>query len=256
VVLKITILGTSGGILTATNSYTSILVDNSILLDCGEGTTQKLMQVNSIDSIKTICFSHLHIDHFMGISSLVLYFGLSNRKEELTVIGPSPLKKAMDNLFWLPYITGGIKSLTFKLHVKEMPEITEEVEVQGGYKIIYAETEHMAPAFAYRIEKNGETVCYSGDTRPNQNLVDLANKCDLLICDSTFSNEQTIRAYLAGHCTPSDATKMARDADCKKLVLIHFDPHFKKAISQSIEGLKNIFDREVLMADDLMEVEI
>ncbi|MHA2393952.1 MAG: MBL fold metallo-hydrolase [Promethearchaeota archaeon] len=254
--MKITFLGTAGGLLTEKRGYPSILIDQSILLDCGDGTAQRLMQVNSIASIKTICLSHLHGDHYMGISSLLWYFMLTNRKEELTIIGPSPVKETTEKIFELLTIPGIIELLPFKLHFKELTDVNEVVKGQDGYTINYAEMEHTAQAFAYRIEKNGKSVCYSGDTKPNQNLIELANKCNVFICDSTFSDDQVELAYKHGHSTPFDAAKIARDVGCGKLVLFHFSPRFAKVVKQSIVGLKNIFDKEIVIADDLMSIVI
>ena len=124
--MKITFLGTSGGLLTRMKGYPSILIDQSLLLDCGDGTTQRLLQVNSIDSIKIICVSHLHGDHFMGISSLLWYFMFKNRKDEQTIIGPTLVKETIEKIFNLQTNSLGIKFLPFKLNFKELEDINEE----------------------------------------------------------------------------------------------------------------------------------
>lgn len=38
--MKITFIGTSGGFLGAEKSFPAILINDDLLLDCGEGTTQ------------------------------------------------------------------------------------------------------------------------------------------------------------------------------------------------------------------------
>ena len=63
--MKATFLGTARSILTAEKSFPSILIDENLLLDCGEGTTQKLIQINSIGKVKSIYLTHLHADYFM-----------------------------------------------------------------------------------------------------------------------------------------------------------------------------------------------
>ncbi|MFX1324113.1 MAG: MBL fold metallo-hydrolase [Promethearchaeota archaeon] len=250
--MNITFLGTAGGIIAANRSCPSILIGKNILLDCGEGTTQKLIQVNSIDSIKTICLSHLHGDHFMGISSLLWYFMITGRREELTLIGPSPLKGTITKILELTNIPEALKSLPFKLRFIELTKSDGVVEVDNEFKINYAEMVHPVKTFAYRIEINGEIICYSGDTSPNQNLINLADNCDLFICESTFSDDQTQLANQYGHCTPSDAARIAKDAECKKLVLVHISPYFEEIIKNSIESIKKIYNKEILIAEDLM----
>ena len=71
--MKITFLGTAGSTLSEHRSYPAILINKDLLLDCGEGTTQKLLQVNAINTIKTIFFTHLHNDHLLGVFSLLWY---------------------------------------------------------------------------------------------------------------------------------------------------------------------------------------
>ncbi len=254
--MKITFLGTSGGILTATRSYPSILIDRTLLLDCGDGTTQRLMQLNALSSVNTICLSHLHGDHFMGITSLLWYYLCINRTVDLTIIGPSPIKESVAKLLELQNLPPDILlKLPFKLQFKELTKCNDVLEVNDVYKIKYAEMNHTVPSFAYRIEKNGVYVCYSGDTKPIQNLIELADKSNIFICESTFSDDQSEIAHQYGHCTPIDAAKMARDAGCEKLVLTHISPPFAKIVNQSIESLKDIFDKEILIAEDLMILE-
>ena len=196
----------------------------------------------------------------MGISYLLWYFAVTNRKKDLTIIGPSPVKETIEKIFeFIQHplnIVGGIKSLPFILHFKELTSENEVLDVQDKYKIRYAEMVHPISAFAYRIEKGMESVCYSGDTRPNQQLIELADKCDIFICESTFSDDQIQRASQTGHCTPSDAARMSREANCQKLVLVHISQHFEEAISKSINDIKKIFDKEIMLADDLMTLEI
>lgn len=216
------------------------------------------MEVNSLNSIKTICLSHLHGDHFMGISSLLWYFTFTNRRDKLTIIGPSPVKEIIEKISGL--LTGITKDFTwerpFELHFIELKSDDKVLNIDDDYNIKYAEMDHTIKAFAYRIEKGDEVVCYSGDTRPTQNLVELARNCDLFICESTFSDDKAELAYQTGHCTPSDAAKMARDADCEKLVFVHFSPPFSELVRHSIEGVKDIFDKEIMIADDLLTIEI
>jgi ribonuclease BN (tRNA processing enzyme) len=253
--MKITFLGTTGGIFTKNRGYPSILIDDSLLLDCGDGTAQRLMEVNSLRSIRTICLSHLHGDHSMGIMSLLWYYVFTNRKEKLTIIAPSPVKefiaRILDN-----FLPTELVQFPFELHLLELNGGSKVLEVEGGYRLKYAEMDHTIKAFGYRVEKDRGLLCYSGDTRFQQTLVDLAKGCDVLICESTFPDDKAENAYQTGHCTPSEAARMARDAGCGKLVLVHFSPLFPRPVGQLLEGIKPIFEREILIGEDLLTLEI
>lgn len=255
--MKITFLGTTGSIMTANKSFPSILINNDLLLDCGEGATQKLIQVKSIDTINTICLTHLHGDHFTGIFSLLWYYWLSNRTDDLTIIGPSQTKATIEKIFALTNaLEEGIRALRFKVYFNELADTDEIQEIEGDYRIKCAKMEHPITSFAYRVGKKDKSLCYSGDTKYNQKLIKLADKSNILVCESTFPDKYTKLADEYGHCTPSDAAKMARDANCEKLILVHILPYFAKNITKSKENIKKIFDKEILIADDLLTLEI
>ncbi|MFX1572329.1 MAG: MBL fold metallo-hydrolase, partial [Promethearchaeota archaeon] len=239
--------------LTKSRGYPSILIDESLLLDCGDGTAQRLMEVNSMRSIKTICLSHLHGDHSMGLISLLWYYVFTNRKERLKIIAPSPVKKFIEKI--LDIFLPGVP-FPFELDVLELGGESKVLEVEGGYILEYADMDHIIKAFGYRIEGKGGVLCYSGDTRFRQKLVELARDCDVLICESTFPDDKAEIAYQTGHCTPSDAAQMAKKADCKKLVLVHFSPLFPRPVERLIERIKSIFEREILIGEDLMTLEL
>ncbi|MFX1445843.1 MAG: MBL fold metallo-hydrolase [Promethearchaeota archaeon] len=254
--MKITFLGTAGSIMTENKSFPSILINNDLLLDCGEGCTQKLLQLKSIDTINTICISHLHGDHFSGLFSLLWYYWLSNRTADLTIIGPPQTKMTTEKIFTLMNAPGGFEALNFKIHFKELANTNEIQEIKVEFKIKSAKMDHAIVSFAYRLEKNDKSICYSGDTKPTQLLVKLADKCDILICESTFPDKYIKFADEYGHTTPSDAAKMAREANCQKLVLVHLYPLFAKKVIKSKSNLKDKFDKEIIIAEDLLTLEI
>jgi ribonuclease BN (tRNA processing enzyme) len=57
-----------------------------------------------------------------------------------------------------------------------------------------------------------------------------------------------------GHLTPSEAGKIAAAAGVKKLVLTHFYPPCDE--EDMISPCRKFFDGEIVLAEDLMRVEI
>ena len=100
----------------------------------------------------------------------------------------------------------------------------------------------------------GRKIVYSGDTRPNDALVELAKGADLLIHESTFGDELAEKAALDGHSTPSQAAEVARRAGAKELILTHISPRYVDS-SVLLEQAGLIFER-TRVAEDLMEVEV
>lgn len=253
--MKVTLLGTAGSLIAKNKGYPAILINDDLLLDCGEGTTQKLVQLDLIKNIKTICITHLHNDHFLGAFSLLWHYWLNQRKEELQIIGPPQLKSTFETILKLTHTPEGMMS-SFKVNYKELKETNSVQTINENYKIQYISMEHGFPAFAYRIERNGKSFCYSGDTRPTDNLNKIAQDCDLLVCECTLPDDMHEFAHKHKHCTPSDVGKIAAAVNIKKLVLTHISSFFLGRLDEFKKSAEKYFKKEVIIAEDLMELQI
>jgi ribonuclease Z len=98
----------------------------------------------------------------------------------------------------------------------------------------------------------GRKVVYSGDTRPAENVVELAQSADLLIHDATFDDELTERAYEDGHSTASQAAEIAGKARVERLILTHISARYKDA-SVLVEQARRIFPKTDI-AEDFMKI--
>ncbi len=251
--MKVTFLGTAGSTLSKNRGYPAILINDDLLLDCGEGTTQKLLQISSIDSIRTVFFSHLHNDHVNGLFSLLWYYWIGNRKKPLEIIGPPRTRATIESILELVNTPDDMMK-SFQVHYKELENAEEIKVIDTIYTMRYVDADHRIPAFSCTIESNGHLVCYSGDTRPTQLLETLAKNCDIFICDATMPDEWAKFAHEHYHCTPSDAGKIATNANCKKLVLFHIASHFVNQIDKFKRQAEKEFKNEVIIAQDLLEL--
>ncbi len=99
----VTILG-SGSATPAPNRYpTSQLLtyDNDcFLIDCGEGTQYRLLDIKFRPSrLKAIFISHLHGDHYFGLAPLLSSLSLGGRTDKLYLYGPKGLDTILDVIF-------------------------------------------------------------------------------------------------------------------------------------------------------------
>ena len=253
--MKITLLGTAGSLIAKDKGCPAILINDDLLLDCGEGTTQKLIQLDLIKNVKTICITHLHNDHFLGAFSLLWHYWLSQRKEELKIIGPPQLKSTFETILELTHTPEGMMS-SFKVSYIELKETNTVQTINANYAIQYISVEHGFPAFAYRIENKGKSFCYSGDTKPTDNLKKIARDCDLLVCECTLPDDMHEFAHKHNHCTPSDVGEIAAAANAKKLVLTHISSFFLDRIDEFKKSAEKNFIKKVIIAEDLMELKI
>jgi ribonuclease Z len=111
--IPITFLGTSQAVPTAKRNHTSVLMeykDETILIDCGEGT-QRQIRIAKINPCKItkILITHWHGDHVLGLPGLLWTLALNNYNKNLHIYGPKGTKYHMEMLYRLFVFTGKIK---------------------------------------------------------------------------------------------------------------------------------------------------
>ncbi len=104
------------------------------------------------------------------------------------------------------------------------------------------------------IHKPGQSVAFVMDTRPCQAAVDLSKGAELMVCESTFLDEDKEEAHKTGHMTAKQAATIAKEAGAKQLLLTHFS-HRYKDMTPFLEEAKPIFEN-TLIAEDGQRVPI
>ncbi|MEM2897400.1 MAG: ribonuclease Z [Candidatus Bathyarchaeia archaeon] len=103
-------------------------------------------------------------------------------------------------------------------------------------------------------QRKGLKIVYALDTRPHEAILKLARNADVLMHDSTFGDDMSEKADEYGHSTASQAAKMAKTADAKKLVLLHISPMYKNS-RKLLKEAKKIFPPSIV-PNDLESIEI
>jgi ribonuclease Z len=98
--------------------------------------------------------------------------------------------------------------------------------------------------------KKGAKIVYSGDTAPCENIVKLADSADILIHDTTFTEEVEDRK----HSGAKEAAQVAKKAKAKKLVLTHFSRRYSDTKELEEEARKTF--RNSVAADDFMKLSL
>lgn len=101
----------------------------------------------------------------------------------------------------------------------------------------------------------GRVVVYSGDTRPCESVVKMADGADLLIHEATFSQDETDRARETGHSTAREAAQVALAARVKRLALTHLSARFSVASDILLKEAREVF-RETVIARDGMTIDV
>ncbi len=241
--LEIVFLGTAASIPTPTRSLPSVLVDEELLVDCGEGATQRLLSAGSLDTIKRVIITHSHLDHSAGIATLIWTLWLRGKRNPLIVSGPSYVKDLVFSL--LKEFGTPLERLTFSIEYKESFE-----------DVKFASTDHHPETFALKVEKGNARICYSSDTAPCNSVINLARGCDVLIHEATFLNNERHLAHMLKHSTAGDAGRIASEARVKKLVLFHWPWTLEGREHLLVKEAEAFFNGEVILAHDLETISL
>nr|WP_260173861.1 MBL fold metallo-hydrolase [Nocardioides albus] len=214
-----TVLGSATPYPSVDNPCSGYLVSSGssrIWMDAGSGTLGPLQQHTRLDTLDAIWISHLHADHSADL--LTAYYGALYA--DISLAAPIPL-------FGPPGIADRLAAFLTNSSARSPIEsafaVTElsdghQVDV-GSLRLTTRAVVHDIPAFAVRIEATGRSLVYSGDTAPCPTLTELAEGCDVLLCEaeSTQVSDQGDQV----HHTPEDAGDTATAARAGRLILTH-----------------------------------
>jgi len=99
------------------------------------------------------------------------------------------------------------------------------------------------------------SYAYCSDTRPNEAIIPLVKKVDLLYHEATFLHEDVKLAHETFHTTAKQAAEFALKANATKLLIGHFSSRYKH-LSDFESEVKKIFPNSVAVNDgDVFEVD-
>jgi len=157
----------------------------SFLIDCGVSTLIGMhrLQLKPGD-VDAVFVSHLHGDHFGGLSWLLIdALYVSRRTRPLVVVGPLGIEArfatATEALY--PGMVGTKRP--FALQFVELAE-RQPLDI-GGVSVTPFEVKHPsgAPPYALRFAIDGKVLTFTGDTGWTESLIDAARGADLLISE-------------------------------------------------------------------------
>ncbi len=150
---EVIILGTSSAIPSFNRFPSSQFVHingSYLLIDCGEGTQMQLRKYKlPFARIDAILISHLHGDHIFGLPGLMTSLSLLQRKKELVIIAPPPLKEILDIIF-----TQSQAKITYPIRfVFTQNQYTELIYEHEKYKIFSIPLKHRIPTTGFVIQE-------------------------------------------------------------------------------------------------------
>ena len=137
-----------------------------------------------------------------------------------------------------------------------VPEGPTFGKLQRGEAVQAKDGRTIQPADVVGPPRRGRRLALSGDTRPCVPLVNAATEADLLIHESTFSDDEQDRAIETRHSTAREAGRVAREARVKRLILTHLSSRHDVDPSRLLAQAREEYDGPVEIAADGRTLEL
>jgi phosphoribosyl 1,2-cyclic phosphodiesterase len=234
-----------------------------IILDAGTGifALGKDMMRRGVTSA-TLLLSHAHIDHILGFPFFGPVwsgdFSLTVMAGNLTPTGG--VRRVFDQVLGDPL---------FPVPVQAMSGVTSFHDFAAGTTFMLGPDvlvktiplNHPNGASAYRIESGGRAVCYVTDVEHeagtlDQDILAFIKDCDLLIYDSTYSDEEYVKKVGWGHSTWQQGVRLSKAANVKRYAVFHHDPDHTDDIMREVEASVTNLWRNAFVAREGMIIRL
>ena len=273
-IIKITILGSGTPRVNIDRFSQSILVEHKndkFLFDAGRGALLRLNQSRILpNEINNIFFTHLHSDHILGFSDILMTGWVYHRQKPLNVFGPPGTTNFIDST---------IKSFEEDIKVRSLPPEKLDINnLKSNIEIIFdgytykkngltVETfavkhEPFTYAFGFKIFNDKYCMVISGDTTYSEQVIEKAKNCDLLIHEIAHASENTLEKYpkakgvISYHSDASQVSKIINTVKPRLTILNHVLSLDGSSDDQILSDIKKNTNHKVLIAKDLMTIDL
>ncbi len=228
------------------------------------GLLQTMAMMDRTDSLQI--YGPIGIKKFISVNMEALNFKLTFNLD-INEIEEGIIYEGVDYKIISCYASHSRKSLSYVLKENERPGIfypEKALElgipkgelwsrIQNG-KTIVIKNKKIKSEEILGPTRKGIKIGISGDTRPTNKLVKFFKDCNVLVFDSTFSDELQDKAIETLHSTAREAAKLAKEASVEQLILNHISTRYVKSdilLKEALEEHSN-----VKVAEDYMIVNI
>jgi ribonuclease Z len=247
--------------------------------------------------ITRICVTHFHGDHCLGLPGVLQRMSLDRVPHAVDVCYPAQHQEVFARLRQAalfhdvlelrerPVEAGGtvLEAAAFRVEARPLSHSVAAV----GYRLVEADGRRMLPdklaAFGItgpdigRLQRDGRLVsgdrlvtidqvseprrgqrfAFIMDTRLCDAAFALAEDADMLVCESTFAENEAALAREYGHLTAGQAGRIAAESRARLLVLTHFSQRYERGDEHLLaEQAASAFGGPVVMAHDLERIPV
>lgn len=222
--MEVTIVGCSGSFAGPDSPASCYLIRAesegrtwSIVLDLGNGALGNLQRHVDPLTVDAVLISHLHVDHFIdlcGLYVMLKYVPGGSGREDVPTYGPEGLGEHLAHAY-------GNEAIEDVPGIFEFHAIRDrEPIVLGPFTITPVGVKHTIESYGFRVEADGRTLAYTGDTDLCDALTPLMTGADLALADAAFvdGRDHTRGIHLSGSRAAEAAV---RAGGVQRLMLTH-----------------------------------
>ena len=242
------------------------------VIDCGAGIMQRIAQALKTNptldmpNLTRLFLTHLHPDHTAGLADFLITPWIMQREEPVQVYGPKGTKTLVEHL--LKAYEVGINAHLENEAPTQWPLKYEVIEYTEGeiYKdenltLTAFKVDHgVLESYGFEAKTADKRIVFSGDTNKNENVIQFAKNCDLLVHEVYSVGGLKIspawfpRKYFASvHTSSKEIGEIGVVAQPKRLVLNHVMHLGPISDEDFMAEITDIYDGEVIMGNDLDE---
>ncbi|WP_334172247.1 ribonuclease Z [Sinomonas sp.] len=282
---ELVVLGTASQVPTRTRNHNGYLLrwdGEGLLFDPGEGTQRQMIHAGvAATDVTRICLTHVHGDHCYGLPGVLSRMALDRVEHPVSVHYPAEgdamvralvaISSPGVDLRLLPHGAGGVIAPGL-----EVQPLRHRIETYG-YRLSEPDGRSLLPerlaAAGIRgpdvgrlqregrlggvrledvsVARRGQSFAFVMDTAPCEGAEQLADDADLLVAESTFSDDDGALAEQYRHLTAGQAGELAGRSGARNLVLTHFSSRYPEVTELELQAQRRAGTAVVRAAQDL-----
>lgn len=253
--MRVKVLGCSGGI-GAELRTTSLLVDDTILIDAGTGVGD--LDMDALLRIDHVFLTHTHLDHIAMLPLLVDTVG-AMRSSPITLWAlPENIAILRQHIFnWLIWPDFTAIPSVAQPFLQMRPFACGDRMTIGDTVIRALPAVHTVPAVGYQLDSGEVSLVFTGDTTTNDVFWPVVNgigNLKYLIIETAFCNRERDLALASKHLCPSMlADELEKLSGQPEIWITHLKPGEADLTMREIQADAGHFSPKMLANGQLFE---